>query len=233
MIYVTSDLHGYPLEKFQMLLKKVNFSDNDYCFVLGDVIDRGNEGIKTLRWLLQQPNIQIIMGNHEAMLLSCEFLFDEITDFSIENLSKDKLDIFSLWVDNGAKPTLDELTKLNHKAVAYIIDAIREFPLYETVSVSGKDFLLTHSGLGNFRKEKKINSYTTEELLWNRPKMSDVYYEDFITVFGHTPTHFLDETSIKRAIITDTWIDIDTGAACGFAPMLLRLDDMEEFYINE
>lgn len=233
MIYVTSDLHGYPLEKFQMLLKKVNFSDNDYCFVLGDIIDRGDEGIKTLRWILQQPNFQIIMGNHEAMLLSCDFLFDEITDFSIENLSKEKMDIFSLWVDNGAKPTLDELTKLNYKTVNYIMDAIREFPLYETVSVSGMDFLLTHSGLGNFKKDKKINSYTVEELIWNRPNINDFYYDDFITIFGHTPTHFLDEASSKKALITDTWIDIDTGAACGFAPMLLRLDDMKEFYIDE
>lgn len=41
MIYVTSDWHGYPLAKFMELLDKANFSDDDYCFVLGDVIDRG------------------------------------------------------------------------------------------------------------------------------------------------------------------------------------------------
>ena len=29
---------------------------------------------------------------------------------------------------------------------------------------------------------------------------------------------------------TDTWIDIDTGAAGGGAPMLLRLDDLQPFY---
>ena len=29
---------------------------------------------------------------------------------------------------------------------------------------------------------------------------------------------------------TDTWIDIDTGAAGGGAPMLLRLEDLQPFY---
>jgi hypothetical protein len=32
---------------------------------------------------------------------------------------------------------------------------------------------------------------------------------------------------------TDTWINIDTGAGSGMAPMLLRLDDMQEFYLTE
>ena len=49
MVYVTSDLHGYPLAEFKELLAKANFSDNDYCFVLGDVIDRGPESIELLR----------------------------------------------------------------------------------------------------------------------------------------------------------------------------------------
>ena len=46
MIYVTSDLHGYPLEKFSDMLKSVNFSQNDILYILGDVIDRGKDGIK-------------------------------------------------------------------------------------------------------------------------------------------------------------------------------------------
>ena len=51
MIYVTSDLHGYPFEEFQKLLDTVGFSDADLLFVLGDVIDRGEDGVRTLRTL--------------------------------------------------------------------------------------------------------------------------------------------------------------------------------------
>ena len=47
MIYVISDLHGYSMDKFLMLLAKANFSN---------------------------------LGNHEEMLLACDFMFDEITE---------------------------------------------------------------------------------------------------------------------------------------------------------
>lgn len=80
MIYVTSDLHGYPIEKFKKLLKKVDFNDDDFLYVLGDVIDRGEDGIKIIKWLMAQPNAQLLLGNHEAMMLACDFLFDEITE---------------------------------------------------------------------------------------------------------------------------------------------------------
>lgn len=70
MIYVTSDLHGYPLEKIKDMLNKVGFSNDDFLFVLGDVIDRGEDGIKIFKWMMAQPNMELIMGNHEAMMLS-------------------------------------------------------------------------------------------------------------------------------------------------------------------
>ena len=44
MIYVTSDLHGLEITKLNALLKKACFNENDRLFVLGDVIDRQNDG---------------------------------------------------------------------------------------------------------------------------------------------------------------------------------------------
>lgn len=77
MTYVISDLHGYPLEKLKKLLKKANFSSDDFLYILGDIIDRnGDGGVGILLWLLEQVNVQLILGNHEAMLLSCDFVFD-------------------------------------------------------------------------------------------------------------------------------------------------------------
>jgi len=233
MIYVTSDLHGYPLEKFQKLLNKANFSNDDYCYILGDVIDRGNEGIKTLRWLLAQPNIQVLMGNHEKMFISCDFLFEDIADIAVDNLNKEQKESFATWMANGARATINEISTLNHTVISHILEKVKHLPMYKMLSVGDKTFLLTHSGLGGFTKEKKICDYSTKELLWNRPKLTDNYSQKFTTVLGHTPTHYYGESYKGKAIVTDTWIDIDTGAACGFSPMLLRLDDMKEFYIDK
>ena len=85
MIYVTSDLHGFSLGKFKEFLDGIGFGDEDFLYVLGDVIDRGTDGIKILRWLMSKNNAQLIMGNHEAMLLACDFLFDEIGVNRIES----------------------------------------------------------------------------------------------------------------------------------------------------
>lgn len=230
MIYVTSDLHGYPLEKIKEMFGKVGFSDGDFCFVLGDVIDRGEDGIKIIKWLMSQPNIELILGNHEAMMLSCEFLFDETTEESISKLTGSKLDLYLNWEQNGARPTINALYSTRPNEIKYILEYLHEAPLYETVSVGGKDFLLSHSGLKNFEKNKKLSEYSDDDFLWNRPKIDDRYFDDVTTVFGHTPTIIYGEMYKGKAIVTDTWIDVDAGAACGFSPMLLRLDDLKEFY---
>ena len=61
-VYVTSDLHGLPLKDLKLLLDSVNFNDNDWLYILGDVIDRQNDGgVEILKWLLNQPNAQLIL----------------------------------------------------------------------------------------------------------------------------------------------------------------------------
>lgn len=230
MIYVTSDWHGYPLEKIKAMLSKVEFTDSDFLFILGDVIDRGEDGIKILKWLMSQPNMELILGNHEAMMLSCEFLFDEITEESIRNITGSKLDLYRTWKQNGARPTINALYSARANEIKYILEYLHEAPLYETVSVGGKDFLLTHSGIDNFNKNKKLSEYFKDDFLWSRPKFDERYFDDVITVFGHTPTIYYGEKYRGKAVITETWINVDTGAACGFSPMLLRLDDLKEFY---
>lgn len=229
MVYVISDLHGYDFDKFHKLLGRVDFSKDDYLFILGDVIDRGKDGIKYLNWLLVQDNVQLILGNHEAMLLSCGFLFEEITEDSVQGLTLEDLELLSTWKENGAKWTLEGIYGIEQDDRISIIEYLREAPLFEIISVNGKDFLLTHSGLGSFEKGKKISAYSAEDLLWNRPKLSDRYFESVITVFGHTPTFVYGEQHSGKIIKTDTWINIDAGAGYGYSPVLLRLDDMKEF----
>ena len=91
MHYVISDLHGYPHERFLRLLDKAGFGPDDSLYILGDVIDRnGDGGVETLQWLMYQYNVDLIMGNHEAMLLANSFVFDEITESSLAALCRFK-----------------------------------------------------------------------------------------------------------------------------------------------
>lgn len=233
MIYITSDIHGYPLEKFQALLKRASFGADDSLFVLGDVIDRnGDGGVAMLRWMMAQPNIKLLLGNHEASLLACRFVFSELTDDLLEEMDARKLAFLSNWMKNGAQPTLAALKQLqneNPAALNELLDDLREAPLYDTVSLPVGDFLLVHSGLGHFEKGKPLSAYAPDDFLWHRPDIEETYFDDVTTIFGHTPTQYYGIQGGKM-LRTKTWIDIDTGAAMGGSPMLLRLDDMREFY---
>lgn len=230
MIYVISDLHGFPHEQFLSLLNKAGFSENDFLYILGDVIDRnGDGGVKTLQWLLYQTNVELLLGNHEAMLLSCSFLFDEIEEGFEDKLTAKKLEIFYQYVANGGNVTLSAMKKLSRDEQQDILEYIQDCPLYESVEIGKKKFVLVHAGLNNYSDTKNIEDYSIEELIWGRPKLSDVYSKKFLTVLGHTPTLYYGRCYEDKIIWTETWINIDIGSAYGKSPVLLRLNDMAEF----
>lgn len=185
-----------------------------------------------LCWLSEQPNIQLLLGNHEAMLLACSFVFDEITDRSVKALTAEKFGLLNAYLQNGGAATLEALRALRSTAperIANILEYLREAPLYEVVTVGERDFLLVHSGLGNFDLQKKITQYSTDELLWTRPLLEDVYFEHIRTIFGHTPTFYFGKEYAGKILKTKTWIDIDVGVSPERPPVLLRLDDFCEF----
>ena len=237
MIYVTSDIHGFPLPDFLRLLDQARFSDTDDLIILGDVIDRnGDGGIAMLRWMLQQANVRLILGNHEAMLLSCRFLFDEISDDSLAQFNQEKMALLSNWMMNGAEPTLRSLRALFHEdaiVAAEILSYLEEAPLYEVIDLPERRYLLTHAGLGNFRQGKRLSEYAPDDLLWYRPRLDESFFQNTITVFGHTPTVYYGQEYAGRMLKMPTWIDIDTGAADGGSPMLLRLDDERAIYYHD
>lgn len=230
MTYVISDLHGYHPDKLKALLDKAGFSSADTCYVLGDVIDRGSYGVELLLWIMEQPNIKFLLGNHEDMLLACDFLFLPVTDENMEQITDIRMGSFQSWMENGGETTVVGLRRQTPETRLKIVDFLRNAPLYAEVSVGGKDYVLVHGGLGYFEEDKPLDEYFPRDLLWCRPYINTRYYKNKTTVFGHTPTKLYGYMYSGKPIKTDTWINIDVGVASGLSPLLLRLDDMCEFY---
>jgi len=235
MIFVSSDLHGCAIAEFQALLNQAGFTKDDFLFILGDVIDRGEHGAELLLWLTEQPNMQLLLGNHEALLLACDFLFDEVTDESLEKLSTEQLNLLESWIHNGGEPTLTGLKRIMHQdpeLIYGILDYLRDAPLYESLEVNGRYFVLVHAGLDNFSCDRLLSDYEPDELLLMRPTLDTVYFDDALVVFGHTPTHHIDDRFTGIAIKTPSWVCVDVGAAEGNSPMLLCLDNLREIYLK-
>ncbi len=234
MIFATSDIHGYPLDSFLGLLEKAGFSESDQLYVIGDVIDRnGDGGVAILRWMMRQENVTLLKGNHEAMMLECEFALS--TDVDLTNLRLVTIEQeFHLlrWHRNGCQKTLESLLKLRDEdpdELVKLVKYVRSAPLYMEVAVPMKRFVLVHGGLNGFDPGKGLDEYDEDDLLWTRPGTEERYWEDRMVILGHTPTQYIGGEKGKM-FVTDTWADIDTGAAGGGSPMLLRLDDMCPFY---
>ena len=64
MIYVCSDIHGC-FSEFKCLLETVDFKDEDTMYILGDVLDRGEEPIALLQHVMSKDNIVLLKGIHE------------------------------------------------------------------------------------------------------------------------------------------------------------------------
>lgn len=235
MIYVTADLHGIHPERMQKLLQKADFSQEDFLYILGDVIDRGEYGAELLAWITQQPNMELILGNHEAHLLSCAFLFADVNEESLTALTQENLELVQNWIQNGGKPTMkgfQRLLKQDPELVIGILEYLQDSPLYAEVKAGGKDFILVHAGLGDaFAPDKSLEDYSAQDLLFSRPELLTAYYHNKTVIFGHTPTAFFDSSFRGRILRTGTWICIDTGVSMGLSPGLLCLDTGKEYYL--
>jgi len=72
MDYIIGDVQGC-YDTLQELLKKIEFNeDRDRLFFLGDVVNRGNKSLETLRFIYSlKENVNIVLGNHDFHLLVC------------------------------------------------------------------------------------------------------------------------------------------------------------------
>ncbi len=101
MTYVISDIHGH-YSRYQAMLKQIRFGNEDMLYVLGDMIDRGPDGVKVLLDLMARPNVTPILGNHELTAAVClPWLMKEITDESIAALEAAELGALSEWRITG------------------------------------------------------------------------------------------------------------------------------------
>lgn len=155
-----------------------------------------------------QPNMELILGNHESTLLDCDILFKEIIGDNIDKLTGTKLQTYSVWVSSGGQPTLDTLSVIRKSKKKYLLKYLRKAPLYKIITVNNRELLLVHSGLGSSVSNKQLCDYKPTELLWSRPNLNQKYFDGVTTILGHTPTVYYCEEYRGKPLKTESWIDM-------------------------
>lgn len=226
--YVISDLHGQK-NKYNALIEDI--SENDTLYILGDVIDRGPNGIEILLDIMKRKNIILLMGNHEKMM--------------IDSFKNHKT--FRLWtLRNGGSSTYDKFAELSKEVQDNLLNYLEKLPYAICdLKIGDRIFYLCHAHpLINRDKgilfKKDISLSDEEIVLWERQHFSlTCRMEDRITIIGHTPTVFYQEKQPYEIIaclsndMKSGIIDIDCGLASQneFARLaVLCLDDLSVKY---
>lgn len=245
--YVVSDIHG-QLNTFLAGLKAIAFTSEDFLYVIGDAIDRGPESIKILEMIKTEPNMDLIIGNHEFMMLNSVDAEGEKTCDGEDA---------ALWLYyNGGDATYKKYKKLPKTKRVSILSWLRHRYVMKTLEVGGNKFCLTHSYYKQGLEDKKFNEMNYQDI-WNIVWTS-IYRDDFQTmgtniygeydytfITGHVPVQrvrkwFVVEEDYDRleAHRNGNLIDIDGGCSIGYQDDLnnglifLRLDDLKEFPVH-
>lgn len=256
--YVFSDVHGHRAT-LERVFERVSPGSDDVVFCLGDMIDRGPDPVGVMRFTRSLPNVHVLKGNHEDLMLDA---FDHVDDVVSQ----------ANWAINGGMATLSSLRGLSDDEASELVEWVRGLPLSAHVEVSGRQYIMAHAGIrpgeplpadgawDDAAIDGLLAAQIPDDLLWIRDEFWSVPTgllnergEGPIVVAGHTPTPYLasmtddfdrpvrNSDGIAQMVrvgacdatggVADRW-DIDSGAAGGadFGQVtVMRLDDGEEF----
>lgn len=232
MRYIVADIHGCYVE-FRELLAKINFSDSDELYVLGDAMDRGPEPIKTLQDLIARPNVFYILGNHDyAALAVLPKLTEEIT-------VKDHLKLadslaYRAWCFDGGAVTAKQFRALSFEEKMDITEYLSKAYAYKTIEHDGKLYILVHAGLGGTDIDKRLDEYDVEDMAWERTDYSKPRFlsDRIVLVTGHTPTRTFREDKKDLVYIGNGHIALDCGCVFGGALAAYCIETGEVTYVE-
>lgn len=255
-VFCISDIHGC-FDEFQEMLNLINFSTKDELYILGDIFDRGPQSAEMLWYAIKEAptNVHFLLGNHEDMALAANY-------YDRNKLTMRMYDTWSYNDGQYTIDQVRSFGKYTPYFEQEILDWIDYLPFFFDIMVNNKRFILVHAGLqSEFARSDDRTSrgkdfelqipgieikQNTQAMLWNRGSwLIDKFEWPFDIVCGHTPVTNIEWNFLRDAGFTVeqaredgiVHVDgrkhfIDCGVHKGNLLGCLRLDDMQEFYIE-
>ena len=170
MIYAVSDLHGC-YDKYIKLLERLKMTSDDSLYILGDIVDRGSDGMKILLDLIKRKNVFSCRGNHDhcAQILLRSFAIPNDGYFA-DGLEE----TFRLWLSDGGGPTYDEFLELDESKQQAALSYLNSLPLFEELTIGGQKFFLAHT-VPEKSKMLNIDSCRISDFIMGEPEYEKIY----------------------------------------------------------
>ena len=223
MTYVMSDLHG-NYQKYLAMLQKISFKDEDILYILGDILDYGEETMELIADLSVRVNVYPIAGEHDflgaRMLKGFERMLKSGATPEPEYIAE-----MTQWVQDGGQSTLDGFRALDDEEKEGVLDYLEEMALYEEVSVKGKAYTLVHAGVADYNDGDDLDDFLPEDFFSTPIDPTYPLMDGKTVIVGHMPTK---SGKIEHG---DGCILIDCGVAEGGSLGCLCLENGKEFYV--
>ena len=199
-LIIYGDIHGC-YDELVRLRKKINPKKNDIEICVGDIITRGKDSIKTLRYL-QSNNIKSVLGNHEDKL---------IRYLNHQKINKQN----PIVLNDDEKDIIDTLKSVD-------IDFLQNMPLIMKFG----NIVILHGGLQNRQNIDKVSKKDQAKIMrmrfldknhnfvsFGQEDEESVFWADVydgnqgFVVYGH---QVFDEVKINKYAL-----GIDTGCVYG------------------
>lgn len=210
MVYVLSDVHGNE-RRFDSIMEQIKIKPDDTLYILGDVVDRHPGGIRILRKIMKMPNVKMLLGNHEYMMLNALGSPYDASEESSDLLQRKAL---RLWYSNGGKVTHDYLKHIRKTQRSEVVDFLRGLPLNIDVTVNGMQYKLVHGAPVENYTESSVYDSPAQFAVWERLYRDEIPSSDYVLVFGHTPTAHYQRSIPMKPWYGDNCIGVDCG--CGY-----------------
>ncbi len=230
MTYVVSDLHGC-FDKFKRLLSKINFNDNDVMYVVGDIVDYGEEPIELLCDLSMRYNVIPIVG--DADLRAVELLRE--LDKMLGGASPDPevLGRMAEWIQDGGAKTMEGFKALDEDMREGVLEYLEDMSLYEELEIKGKKYLLVHAGIADYDADTDLDDYMPEDFVCESVDPEYPLIDGTTLIVGHKPTYEIEGAEKGKIYHGDGSIFLDCGAAYDEPLGCICLETGKEYYIYD
>lgn len=228
MTYVCSDIHGC-YDKFKKMLKEIQFSDGDVMYLLGDVVDYGDDPMGLLCDVSMRYNVIPILGDCDYRAYRLLTELGKMLDG--EQADAEAISEMAEWLQDGGANTIEGFKKLDSDMREGVLEYLADMSLYEEVTVNGKKYVLVHAGIADFDADTPLDDYMPEDFISEPMNPDAPYFSDAVLIAGHVPTYTVDGAEHGKIYRGEYGYLIDCGAAFGEALGVMRLEDGKKFYV--